>query len=90
MSDDGPGNPEDSIDGEIDKSARLRNLFAARTPRQQPYGDTISPVNVLNVLFNTYLDTDLELTRDSSYSSTMFGTDEMFRHLMPVSEADLH
>jgi hypothetical protein len=88
MSDHGPGNPEDS--GEtIDYGARLHNLFAARTPGHEPFSETVTPINVLRVLCNTYFGTDLAVSPDTSYSSTVFGTDDMFMHLEPLDESDL-
>jgi hypothetical protein len=85
MSDHGPGNPSDLVNGEIDVSARLRNFFAARTPgASNPFPDRVTPVNVLTILMNASFGLELDPAEDASYRSTQFGTDELFTTLRPV------
>jgi hypothetical protein len=51
---------------------RLANLFAARTPgRPRLFPDDVTLVNVLPILFNGYLGTNLPLQPDATY----FGPD---------------
>ena len=48
----------------------MNNLFAAYTPGQTDlFGEGITPVNVLPILFNAYLDTDLPCHEDLSFAS---------------------
>ena len=91
MSDHGPGNPGDSgsVTG-IDVPARLGNLMAIRDPSGRatlPDGST--PVNLLPRLFNAYFDLDLPYHADTSYRSTVFGTDEMFEAIEPIPSGQL-
>jgi len=91
MSDHGPGNPGDSgsVTG-IDVPARLGNLMAIRDPSGRatlPDGST--PVNLLPRLFNAYFDLDLPYHADTSYRSTVFGTDEMFEAIEPIPSGEL-
>lgn len=58
----------DPSDPEIDE--RFRNLFAAYTPGHNGlFGDGITPVNVLPILFNAYLGTDLPCWPDQTYAN---------------------
>jgi len=86
MSDHGPGNHTRPLRADrVDVRARLLNLFAAYTPGNHglfPEGTT--PVNVLVRLFNAYLGTDLNLQPDTSYRSSVFGTENIYQELAPL------
>lgn len=91
MSDHGPGDPGDPGDPEgIEVAARLRNLIAVRHPgRDSLLPDRSTLVNVLPRLFNAYFDLKLPYQADTSYRSTVFGTDEMFQALEPIPDSEL-
>jgi hypothetical protein len=91
MSDHGPGNPADvNPEAEADIASRLYNLMAVRHPdRRLVIPDGSSPVNLLARIFDAYLDGDFALSPDSSYTSTFFGTDDMYLELQPVPSGAL-
>lgn len=91
MSDHGPGNPGDGLDlDEVDALARLSNLLAIRHPgRDALLPDDASPVNLLPALFNAYFGTELPYHANTSFRSTVFGTDEKYRELKSIPESEL-